>query len=586
MQDSVTTLSLVHKYVGRNSNDRIKYLVDKTSNKCSFKLRSNFSEKVIDKLSEKKITLNNLSSTIEDPFEKSKITELTMVQKYIKFKVCLNNYLIKYGSVALEASCGCGKTLAALYVIYHFKCKTLIISTRNAVLDQWYIVIKNLFPKLKVQIGGKIKFSENADIWILTPQYLNAKGRIESEDFNIKPSLIIYDEIHSIMNPNKYDHSNEFSNALKYPFIRVLSKEWDELPLMLGLSATYPRDTRLINLIFGEIKSVEDKSKESIINIPINLFDLRDHERYKLIESGMKKDLCENAYQIVSKDFQKNNYKTGNIFVDNYINYCIQKVGIHRFTENYIKLIDEFVKLNFDNYLDKYNYEPNPVHEFKALEYFMKNIQFISEDGKLINNPESKIDEIKLSKINQGIIMLSKIDYSVWASLMIHHNLKCDVLLIRTGSEYNYFFPKDKYQNYEFKTSITLKEIIKDQIGEPIKNYHEYLDKCEIIVSTVSRMKEGFSNERLTWGIVTQYPYSPTARVQIAGRVRRRSNNPEIKSAIRKLFVNSKNEPTNEYGIYYLGWKGSLHSTYDWEFENELFKRENIKYISKHLETK
>ena len=292
---------------------------------------------------------------------------------------------------------------------------------------------------------------------------------------------------------------------------------------MLALSATYPETSKVIQRIFGCVYEAIDTTNMSITRIPIQICDIRDFQSY---ESRAKCD-------------------------------------------------------------SKYNF----IGETNVIEFYMNHIQFM----RGINNVNSvvarddkkdklipKFKSIQLSYRNQGIVMISKIDLSVWAALYIHKLLNCDVLLVRTANERSYYIPKDQFMDFEFNKSISLKEFEKAKIGEPVTDYRAYLDKTEVIVSTISRMKEGFSNEAITWGIVSQFPYSQASRVQIAGRIRRSSKDADINKAERYLYVGSSKVPSTQFtGTKYNPYPEVVYS---WKFENSLFKKENIKYISQHIE--
>ncbi len=516
MSSKTTVITVVNTYLRRKSEDRITVTIDgHTQNK----LRAELVDR--NDMANKKIPEGTITKHISNPFDKGGLKKLTQVQKSIR-NMCKNDYIRKHGSLAIEASCGSGKTLAALYLLYFFKCKTLIISTRNAVLDQWARTISQLYPDLIVQTNEKKIFNDEADIWILTPQYLNNKNRIESQaELNIHPGLIIYDEIHTMINETPGTHDLEFLNVLKYPFLRCINKEWPELPYMLALSATYPEKSRVIDRIFGCVYETRDTSDMAITRIPINICDMRD---FVPIEARHK---CDQKYE--------------------------------------------------------------PVGEIGAIEFYMKNIQF-KRDGVNVNHVESsdpkfvpRFKSIEISRRNQGIVMLSKIDLSVWAALYIHKLLKCDVLLVRTSDEDSFYLPKDEFTDIEVKKSISMDEFKKMSVGYKTRDYRSYLDRTEVIVSTISRMKEGFSNEVITWGIVSQFPYSQATRVQIAGRIRRSSNDTELNKRDRFLYVSSSKVPSTQF----TGGKYNPYPevTYSWKFENELFEKENIHYMSNHFES-
>lgn len=445
----------------------------------------------------------------------------SIIKRSVEDAEMLDGEFPRRGSVAVNASCGSGKTFAGIYCIYKFQCKTLIISTRNAVIDQWVRTIEQLYPGIKIwsseKKGRKSKIPlPDYDIWITTPQYLNAKGRIVDKDFNLKPSLIIYDEIHTMLSETskKGEHDKEFLNVLKFPFIRCLNKDWDELPYMLGLSATYPKDNKLIERIFGVPKHINC----SITKIGIEVWDTRDY---------------------------------------------IQKRG-------------------------KCDMNYSPYSQQEALVYFLMHIPFMRDGTKIKVQPKTlkpkippmEFDPIEITPKFKGLVVTKNINESVWAALFVHKILHANVLLIRTNDVASYYFSMEKPVMDRVSQDVTYDDLSKFEWGTPCK-YTEHIEEAEVIVSTTSRLKEGFSVRNLTWGICCQFMYSVPSRVQLLGRIRRSSEDEELNKRRRIFYVNSGIVPSD----LYIGKRkrSNPEPTYDWEFERELFERENIHYISPHV---
>lgn len=507
---SSTLNSVINKYLSRVSNDRLvidgkKFLRSQVPHSLSSSIESL-----------KSIEINNLSHPINNPYSIAKLTSLTEVQCWMR-KIAIENYFQKFGSIALQASCGSGKTLAGIYAIKTLQCKTLIISTRNAVIDQWYTQLTSMYPDLKIQTSEAKTIQTDTDIWIFSPQFLNAKNRIgDGHLLPIKPSLIIYDEVHTMISTTSKSEKMEFANVLKYPFAKCLNRQWSELPFMLCLSATYPNqpsELQKITKIFGEVIN----TKSIITDIPISIYDLRDDVPLR----------------------------------------------------NRGKLDEKY----------------KPLDPYECIEYLVENLSFVDEKGKLIieSQKNKNLPTIKISKLLKGLIITQTIDSSVYAALYIHHHLNVNVLLLRSNGEKSWYFDKSRYKDFELKRDIELKDLSTHSIGVSISNYSDAIDDAEIIVSTIPRVKEGFSNERIVWGITTQFPYSESTRVQIAGRIRRNSQIPEVIKAKRIFIVNSSCVPNNAFcgGRY----NKYATTTYEWGIENRLFRNENIQYISNHIES-
>ncbi|MGI5841659.1 MAG: DEAD/DEAH box helicase, partial [Patescibacteria group bacterium] len=245
--------------------------------KYSNELKNN-RDKSMKKLSElknklKNVEENNLSYHIEDPFTLLGFEEKTDVQLKIEKH---SDWMKFYGNYAYSCSCGAGKTVAGIYLMYKKQCRTLIISSRNAVNDQWQVLIEKLYPKLIVctkdgnySNGKKVSPYMDPDVYIYSPQYL-----VNKLDIDLNVSLIIYDEVHSLL-------SKQFIKVLLMSMVNVINGKWSELPYMIALSATYPSKStwqgreaiNRINKIFGSVF----KSPSNITSIPVKVWDYRDH---------------------------------------------------------------------------------------------------------------------------------------------------------------------------------------------------------------------------------------------------------------------------------------------------------------------
>lgn len=230
----------------------------------------------------KNINGNSLSSPIEDPFTILGYENKTSVQEMV---IQHSKMMSTFGSYAYSCSCGSGKTVAGLYLMHKLGCRTLIVSSRNAVNDQWRFLIEQLYPNLVIQtknsqtLNGKKVYRTESDVYIYSPHWLGPK----INEVNIKPDLIIYDEVHSLLSP-------KFIRVLLFPMLKVINGEWSELPYMMALSATYPKPTskeyKSLTKIFGKVFRTES----SITKIPVYVWDYYDHYTRETKDGEILKD--------------------------------------------------------------------------------------------------------------------------------------------------------------------------------------------------------------------------------------------------------------------------------------------------------
>lgn len=167
-------------------------------------------------------------------------------------KAATNNE--KMGGI-ISVPCGFGKTIMAIYVACYFKKKTLFISHKDFLNEQFATSVKEFIPNARI---GKIKQStidvKDKDIVIATLQSLALREYDESifKEFG----LVIIDECHHIA-------SEVFSRAFKKMNVRIT----------LGLSATLNRKDGLRKVFEWYLgKSIYDfkvdkKSADMIVQI-------------------------------------------------------------------------------------------------------------------------------------------------------------------------------------------------------------------------------------------------------------------------------------------------------------------------------
>ena len=181
---------------------------------------------------------------VKSPFE---IKELIPNDAQLEI---INHDYLRHGSGIFEAEPGCGKTLAAVGVIHKYKIKTLIVSTRINIKEQWYLEINTTYPELRICNDTTLR---DSDIYILTPQFI--LKNLDNSLFKKYLSgvgLIICDEIHSMF-------SSEFGKMLSLPFELVLREITQALPIFLGLTGTFHIEPN------NKIKEIFDK-----IYYPVN----------------------------------------------------------------------------------------------------------------------------------------------------------------------------------------------------------------------------------------------------------------------------------------------------------------------------
>ena len=457
---------------------------------------------------QKDIETENLTVMIDNPFDILGFDVKTPIQEKV---IQHSNWMKYYGNYAYCCSCGAGKTLAGIYLIYKFQCRTLIISSRNAVNDQWFSLLYNIYPDIIIQTKNGWYYQHKKltkreietlategyepDIMIYSPQYLTKYV----DSYKLTAGLIIYDEVHSLL-------SNEFIKVLLLPLYKVIDGSINELPYMIALSATYPTEATIqgkesvkrLNKLFGSVFRMNSEVRR----IPVKVWDYRDH--YTRIDR-----------------------KTGSILTG--------KEALGSFDGSYA-----------------------PLDDYEAVDYFCDKIQ---TEGKIRICPEYK-----------GIIMTYSIDSSVYAALKAHQMFNCSVILIRTAEESCFLLEKDKDLDFEFDESVKLDVFTKGDVGTKVNDYKEVISDCSIITGTIQRLKEGFSVQNIVWGICSKFVFSTIARIQILGRIRRNSKDERLNNHERLFYVCSGSIP-NTIGIP--NYKGKHKVLYDISGEKDLFKLEN-----------
>ena len=497
-----------------------------------------------------------LSHPISNPLVLKHFTQTTEIQDKVIQHVEL---LPLYGMYSYSCSCGSGKTIAGIYCIHKLQCKTLIISSRTAVNDQWFHEITTLYPSLIIKTrkgvfcnNKRLRITKNKpepeiDIWIYTPQYIVDK----IDQFNVHPKLIIYDEVHSLL-------AEKFINVLLYSMHHMYRDyktndrmRINELPYMIALSATYPPQKSKAYKSLTKIFGTTIRTKSNITDIPVYVYDYRDH--YK----------CNDIVKI--DDLVNDKVITTNAIMDNkHLGICDKRYNPPNSNEvliEFCNMIDDSVYIDPTSTKYKGIIMTDEINEsiYAALYVYCRwNCSVLlmrAVDEPVIYLEKDRwIDMLKydLNELNESNELNVSNDCNVNDTVDMNNNINNTTNTIQTtntpkssntkhtkstrNTNKNNEILRPQYQN------ITFENLLKQDIGIKLKSddYFDVIDSTSIIVGTIIRLKEGFSIQNITWGICTQFLYSSIARVQILGRIRRSSNDPELNERKRIMLVCSK----------------------------------------------
>ena len=155
-------------------------------------------------------------------------------QKIVKREAL--EHLNGYGSTIIAAATGFGKTCTSIYIATKIKMKTLVITHRIVLVNQWNKAIKKFCPDASIQVLTAKSKMKDCDFYIM-----NATNVPKHDvDFYRSIGFLIVDEIHCIM-----------AEGLSKCMTRIIPR------YVLGLSATPYRDDGLnilLDLYFGTKK--------------------------------------------------------------------------------------------------------------------------------------------------------------------------------------------------------------------------------------------------------------------------------------------------------------------------------------------
>ena len=596
-------------------------------------------------------TLDEFTSIdLPDPFTMNQFKgyHRTSVQEFVgKFA----DKLLHFNTLALSCPCGAGKTLAGIMLMAKLKKQTLIISTRCAINDQWRNTLLKAYkeniivqtndgkftynPSIKKFIkitraksdGKKIAVKDIVpDVYIYSPQFLTS-GKTENK-FPVSCGLIIYDEVHSQL-------SKEFGKVLLQPFKNVMSGKTKEVPIMVGLSATYPASGEyhdLITRIFGTILT----NKSTITDTPVFFYDLRDE--YVSTDLG-KHDTVDKFYDPVD-DYE---------FVHNILH------GQVPFFTKFIEptIVGKYLRSNEDNEpttsdsMDTTTEEPctqscpqpadtvcmseaNLAHDTPASSCTQPPTDPLAHDSPMCSrtvsledvdeesdqhsppanrgdknaamhscdtvtqNEEAKTMQALLEAQARttlcGFVITSTIKSSVYTWIrfyMKYPTKRC--ILIRENNDGCYLMTNTPPEDLvKLGQLVDLEDVLKHPSFNDFCTKVNGFDDGDILIGTYHRLKEGISVENAVWAVCTHFLWALATRIQLLGRIRRMSTNDFINTYPRYFLTSSSRIPTNQGELFVKKRYGKgamkkfkLEVTYDENIEGAMFAKENYVRISK-----
>lgn len=440
--------------------------------------------------------LKQRSKVFSNPFDK--LSFKTTIQE----DICK---LLNKGNkeIVIESPPGTGKTIAGLYFIYYFQQPSIIFSTRIQVNSQWEEAAEKYLNCDIIFANSSYVFKQDmineAMVIICTPsKYLNAV----KNNFNFKRyTTALFDEAHNMLTPNKTPLFFYFNNNLL-------------------LSATIPpKSTQFLLKRFRLIHKPTMKDK-MIEEIPVYFIEtLKSEEK----ENGFYNILFNTPIILIFKTAAK-------ILVTT------------RLIRDWIKEVTIMLKMLINR---KKQNKPIPSIKFGLIRSATNNSYLFDTEDVDIEKVHDALQNFLLHpQINGTKCRQREIKRTLYEEIQDKQALdkyfmrEIDICELeeKVGSLSNTVISLiDEYETIveNEDSPIVVKSLDKylagifDQFPTVVKNkeIRNIIKQANIIVSTNSRMQEGFNCEELVMGYFNDFSYSYIVRTQLLGRIRRNQSN-------------------------------------------------------------
>lgn len=204
-------------------------------------------------------------------------------------------------------------------------------------------------------------------------------------------------------------------------------------------------------------------------------------------------------------------------------------------------------KVNYLDFRDMYTFQQRGINDINYKPFNCS--ECLINAYKLIDYFVSKNIVESPHRLNKLVVLTDRIEETFYAAAKTCIYFKSDVLIVREKGKNLYLkysnIPLELYENDTIDVNERLD--YEDEIRKVAEkcSIEDYLSECSIIVSTMSRLSQGFNCEYITLGICTQFYWSLPTRIQLLGRIRRNSIDKTLNERKRIFIVNSYRIPTN-----------------------------------------
>lgn len=430
--------------------------------------------------------------------------------------------------IAIMAPAGSGKTLAGIYFIYLMNSpRTVILSTRLSINQQWEAELKKFNNGMTiVNLSGNQRLPASPpDITICTEQKFKKLWTNVGE--KMKPFIIIIDEAQNMLTPTveylyRIDTLSTLLLSATYPLSYspkhdLLLKYFDKIhPVMrTSLSNKYiyymedlSSNVNTCYFVYRLREFLIEKKFKMLITTKLILSSLT---RYARICKSYAYSIVPGMHKITCLLVRSGNAMSYLLPIDigkeatSLLEWFIERETVMKWLASRYQ------------YLTKFDEEEN-VEGLGIPSYEYPSYGVYPYDGI----PTSPIAEKKFNELYH--VMNSKLGATKFSPVDIRSYSFDDRLL-------------------EFmKILINDHQLTKIEYNS---NIFQLLPKADVIISTNSRLQEGFNCPEIVFGVFHDFPFNYINRVQLLCRIRRISSDPFIKDFPR-LAVTTISKPRSE----------------------------------------